>query len=117
MRMPEPMTGSAVEQTLRSLLEATEALHAAVERDEFDSLADLLRVRERFLAKQMDLVEEWRLRSRDERERDVVRFGPLMEALKQVDKKFSTLCRVKFDATAEQLSQAQNEKLLLAYSR
>jgi hypothetical protein len=115
--MPEPMAGSAVEQTLRSLVETTEAMHATIERGEFDSLADLLSVREVLLAKQMDLVGEWQLRTGGERALDVLRFGPLLEALKQVDKKFSTLCRAKFDATAEQLSQAQNEKLLLAYSR
>lgn len=113
--MPEPMFADCVEETLRSLVTTTEAMKAAVEREEFDVLADLLATRETLLARQQDLIEKWRVQAGGDRDRDMVRLGTLMETLKQVDKNFSTLSRAKFDATAERLSQAHNEKLLLAY--
>ncbi|NWF71394.1 MAG: hypothetical protein HXY40_20115 [Chloroflexi bacterium] len=113
--MPEPLAGCAVELTLRSLVELTEAMCALVECENYDALDDMLSAREALLAKQAEMLEEWRLRVGGER--DAHRFGPLLDTLKQVDKKFSTLCGAKLAAAAERLSQAQNEKLLIAYSQ
>jgi hypothetical protein len=114
--MPEPLAGCAVELTLRSLIELTEAMCPLVECENYDALDDMLSAREALLAKQAEVLEE-RLQVGEERERNAHRFGPLLETLKQVDKKFSTLCGAKLTAAAERLSQAQNEKLLIAYSQ
>lgn len=104
---------------LRSFIEVTEALCMSIDSNEFSLLSEALDEREKLLRRQSKLTTEWENLTLPENERQhgILRLQPLVEDLKQLDKKIIMLLEQKKILFAEKMKQAQNEKRLLAYSR
>lgn len=104
---------------LGKLIELTDQLCNFVEHDEIDRLLSTLESREQLLDQETAMVQQWReaLSEGKAAESGMHELRPKFEALKQLDEKFVTLFSSKRVEIAQQLKQAQNEKLLLAYSQ
>jgi hypothetical protein len=112
------MTENRLAEVRSLLVDATEELCIGIERENFELLLEKLDVRQRLLNEHDALTERLGVSAEtDGADSDmIVRLRPLAEKLQQVDRKFVTLFRLKQDEVVERLKQAQNEKLLLAYS-
>ena len=112
------MMEKSLSNMLLSLVEATEALCAMVENNDFAVLSERLDARGKLLKEFEKMVVRWKdsQKTADDHSSIVAQHGPLVEKLKQVDLKFVTLVSAKQESLHSSLKQAHNEKLLLAYS-
>lgn len=104
-----------IAKILDVLIDLTDKLCDHVEREEFERVFSMLENREHLLEQEAGLVHERRDALQDDPELLVLR--PKFDALKQLDEKFVTLFSSKKAEVAQRLKQAQNERMLLAYSQ
>jgi hypothetical protein len=112
------MMEKSLTNMLLSLVEATEALCVIVEGNDLAGLSECLDARGKLLKEYEENVGQWKdsREDADNHSSIVAQQGPLVQKLMQVDLKFVTLASAKQEKLYTKLKQAQNQKLLLAYS-
>jgi succinate dehydrogenase flavin-adding protein (antitoxin of CptAB toxin-antitoxin module) len=108
--MTSPTTLSSV---MQSLIELTRTLCTMIESNDLQELSKLLEQRDSLLHQQQTIVQRWDA-SKGELK---LHIGSSILLLQQLDRDFVTLFTKKKEEAAEQLKQATNQRLLLAYSR
>lgn len=103
---------------LQSLIRLTEGLSAQLASDEIAPIEQLVERRDALLSEQNKWFEEWKdlINSADNNAETLSDLKVLVTKLSQVDEDLVALVVQKKNKLAEQLKQAQNQKLLLAYS-
>lgn len=112
------MTVDALFNWMQSLIGLTERLSTQLESDEIAPIETLLEQRELLLFEQKIWLEWWKdsTNSADNNTAMQAHLKSLVEKLVQADNTLVALVAVKKEKMSEQLKQAQNQKLLLAYS-